>query len=51
MAEFRFTLPELEVQQAIAEVLSALDDKIAANSHVVAEGRGINVCTVQSVVR
>lgn len=36
MAEFRFTLPELEVQQAIAEVLSALDDKIAANSHVVA---------------
>ncbi|MGL4340244.1 MAG: restriction endonuclease subunit S [Rhodoglobus sp.] len=32
MAEFQFELPDLSQQRAIAEVLGALDDKIAANA-------------------
>lgn len=35
MAEFQFGLPPLGEQRAIAEVLGALDDKIAANSKLV----------------
>lgn len=31
MAEFEFDLPDFTIQRAIAEVLGALDDKIAAN--------------------
>jgi type I restriction enzyme S subunit len=34
MANFAFDCPELEQQRAIAEVLGALDDKIAANQRV-----------------
>ncbi len=34
MAEFEFGLPPLSTQRAIAEVLGALDDKIAANTSV-----------------
>jgi type I restriction enzyme S subunit len=33
--------PPLESQRAIAEVLSALDDKIAANEHMIAAGKGL----------
>ena len=36
IADFRAELPPFEMQLAIAEVLGALDDKIAANSRVVA---------------
>ena len=36
MAEFEFECPDLRTQRAIAEVLGALDDKIAANTNSVA---------------
>ncbi|MGN7248928.1 restriction endonuclease subunit S [Janibacter anophelis] len=35
MAAFEFDLPNMESQRAIAEVLGALDDKIAANTRLV----------------
>lgn len=35
MGQFRFALPAIETQWAIAEVLGALDDKIAANGRVI----------------
>lgn len=37
LGEVPLSLPDLESQQAIAEVLGALDDKIAANSRVIGE--------------
>lgn len=47
MAEFQFGLPPLGEQRAIAEVLGALDDKIAANSKLAATLLGLSSAVLE----
>ncbi|MCR8694707.1 restriction endonuclease subunit S [Rhodococcus pyridinivorans] len=48
LSEFRFSVPNLPVQRAIAEVLGALDDKIAANRRLVETADELAVSIVRS---
>ncbi len=41
-------VPEVGVQRAIAEVLGALDDKIAANTHLATTADALAACTLRS---
>ncbi len=51
MADFRFAHPSLPEQQAIAEVLGALDDKIAANTALAARAEELADLTYDSLAR
>lgn len=48
LSNFQFALPQLWVQRAIAEVLGALDDKIAANTRVIATADALFHATFQN---
>lgn len=50
MADFRFAHPSLPEQQAIAEVLGALDDKIAANTALAERAESLASLTYDAAV-
>ncbi|MGQ0623889.1 MAG: restriction endonuclease subunit S [Sporichthyaceae bacterium] len=50
MAEFEFMCPDLLAQRAIAEVLGALDDKIAANTRRVVTADALSAARFASII-